>query len=57
MDLASSPRMPADDLDLPYELDAMRDASVEPSQEVMIEEPINLDRGLPKTSTLLTKTS
>ena len=44
MDLASSPRMAADDLDLPYELDAMRDASVEPSQEAMIEDPINPDR-------------
>ena len=43
MDLASSPRMHADDLDLPYELDAMRDASVEPFQEAMIEDPIHFD--------------
>jgi hypothetical protein len=44
MDLASSPRMPADDLDLPYELDTMRDASAEPNQEEMIEDPINPDQ-------------
>jgi hypothetical protein len=44
MDLASSPRVPADDLDLPYELDTMRDSSVEPTQEAMIEDPINPDQ-------------
>jgi hypothetical protein len=43
MDLASSPRVPADHLDLPYELDTMRDASLEPIQEPMIEDPINPD--------------
>jgi hypothetical protein len=41
MDLASSPHIPANDLDLPYELDTMRDASAEPTQEAMIEDPIN----------------
>lgn len=44
MDLASSPRMPADDLDLPYELDTMRDASAEPAHEEMIEDLINPDQ-------------
>ena len=44
MDLASSPRIPADDLDLPYELETMRDASTEPTQEAMIEDPINPDQ-------------
>lgn len=37
MDLASSPH-PTDDL--PYELDIMRDASVEPTQEAMLDDPI-----------------
>jgi hypothetical protein len=44
MDLTSSPRMPADDLDLPYELDTMRDASAEPTQKEMIEDPTNPDQ-------------
>lgn len=38
MDLASSPRMPADDPH--FELDTMRDASVEPNHEAMIEDPL-----------------
>lgn len=41
MDLASSPHIPANDFDLTYELDTMRDASAEPTQEAMIEDPIN----------------
>jgi hypothetical protein len=44
MDLASSPRMPADDFDLPYEVDTMRDASAEPAHEEMIEDLINPDQ-------------
>ncbi len=41
MDLASSPH-PTDDL--PLELDTMRDASVEPTQEAMLDDPIHLQQ-------------